>query len=84
MWNSDRFANESLGLSGGLTPPTVPPEDPFDPRSHWLAPRGKTKARRGARGLAVLATVAAFIAVRSAISASRSLTSPRRSRPSWG
>lgn len=59
--NSDRFANESLGLSGGLTPPTVPPEDPFDPRSHWLAPRGKIKARRGPRGLAVLATVAAFI-----------------------
>jgi S1-C subfamily serine protease len=61
MLNSDRFASESLGSSGGLTPPTVPQEDSFDPRSRWFAPPAKTRPRRGPRRLAILATAVAFI-----------------------
>ena len=61
MLNPDRFASESVGSSGGLTPPTVPPEDSFDPRSHWFAPPAKSQPRRGPRRLAIGATVVAFI-----------------------
>jgi S1-C subfamily serine protease len=61
MLSSDRFANESIGSFGGLTPPTVPAEDSFDPRSRWFAPSVKTEPRRGPRRLAVVATVVAFI-----------------------
>jgi S1-C subfamily serine protease len=62
MSASDRFASESLGSAGGLTPATVPPEDSLDPRSRWLAPpAAKAQPRRGPTRLAIVATVVAFI-----------------------
>jgi S1-C subfamily serine protease len=61
MLNSDRFASESIGSSGGLTPPTDPPLDPFDSPSGWSAPSGKTHPRRGPRRLALGATVVALV-----------------------
>jgi S1-C subfamily serine protease len=61
MLKSDRFASESLGSSAGLTPPTVPPEDSFDPRSNWFAAPARTDRKRGPRRLAIVATMVAFI-----------------------
>ncbi|MDQ6879002.1 MAG: trypsin-like peptidase domain-containing protein [Candidatus Dormibacteraeota bacterium] len=65
--NSDRFAGESLGSFGGSTPPTVPPEDSFDPRSRWFAPLPITEPRRGPRRLAIVATVVALIGLMAVI-----------------
>jgi S1-C subfamily serine protease len=50
MSEFDRFASESLGSAGGLTPPTVPPE-------------ARTQSSRGPRRLAIAATVVALIGV---------------------
>jgi hypothetical protein len=61
MKNSDLFASESLGSPGGLTPLSDPRVDPFDSPSGWIAPPGKTRARRGPRMLAIVATVIAVI-----------------------
>jgi len=60
MLDSDRFASESIGSSGGLTPPTDPPLDPFDSPPGWPAPPGKTQPTRGPRRLAIGATVVAL------------------------
>src|SRR6202035_2991858 len=46
--------------SGSLGP-AVPPENSFDPRSHWLAPASQRASRRGPTRLAMAATVVAFI-----------------------
>ena len=60
MLDSDRFAGESHGSAGGVTPRTDAPLDAFDSPSGWSAPPGKTHPRRGPRRLAIGATLVAL------------------------
>ena len=61
MLNSDRFASESLGAGGVLTPPSDPPADPFDSPPGRTVPAGQTHRKRGPRRLALAATVVALL-----------------------
>jgi S1-C subfamily serine protease len=57
----ERFASEYIGSSGGSTPLSDPPVDPFDSPSGGSAPPSATHPRRGPRRLAIVATVVALV-----------------------